>query len=207
MYIPSVFEITDPAKLEEVIASNSFATLVSRDGDSFFASHLPFLYKPGQGGKGKLVSHMARANRHWKLFHEKEEVFVIFAGPHAYISPRWYETEVAVPTWNYATVHVYGFPKLIETDEGLDSILNETVEKHESGRPDPWTINLPPEMKSNMKKAIVGFEIEITRMEGKFKLGQNRSREDREKMLRMLLESGDSESIRLARLMQREMQG
>ncbi|MGB8354961.1 MAG: FMN-binding negative transcriptional regulator [Chthoniobacteraceae bacterium] len=207
MYIPSAFEITDPVKLEEIISSNSFATLVSKDGDSFFASHLPFLYKPGQGGKGKLMSHMARANRHWKLFHEKEEAFVIFAGPHAYISPRWYETEVAVPTWNYATVHVYGFPKLIETDEGLDNILNETVEKHESGRPDPWTINLPPEMKSNMKKAIVGFEIGITRMEGKFKLGQNRPREDREKMLRMLLESGDSESIRLAKLMQREMQG
>ena len=207
MYIPSAFEITDPARLGEVISSNSFATLVSKDGDSFFASHLPFLYKAGQGEKGKLVSHMARANRHWKLFHEKEETLVIFAGPHAYISPRMYETEVAVPTWNYATVHVYGFPRIIGTDEGLDSILEETVEKHESGRPDPWTINLPPEMKSNMKKAIVGFEIEITRMEGKFKLGQNRSREDREKMLRMLLESGDPESIRLAKLMQREMQG
>ena len=119
MYIPTAFEVTDPAKLGEVISSNSFAILVSKDGDSFFASHLPFLYKPGGGAKGKLVSHMAVANRHWKLFNENEEVFVIFTGPHAYISPTSYAAEVAVPTWNYVTVHVYGLPKIIRTNEGF----------------------------------------------------------------------------------------
>src|SRR5271155_4939358 len=101
MYIPSSFAVNDPTKLAEVISSNSFGILISKDGDSFFASHLPFLYHPQEGKKGKLLSHMARANRHWQLFKEKEEVFVIFNGPHAYISPTNYITEVAVPTWNY----------------------------------------------------------------------------------------------------------
>jgi transcriptional regulator len=201
MYIPSAFEVKDPAKIGEVIASNSFAILVSRDGDSFFASHLPFLYKPEQGEKGKLISHMARANRHWQLFQEKEEALVIFNGPHAYISPNWYVAEVAVPTWNYVTVHVHGFPKIMKTDAELDAVLDETVKKHESGLPNPWTPNLPVEQKAKLRQAIVGFEMEITRIEAKFKLGQNRSKEDQEKMIQTLQASGDAESVRLAKVM------
>ena len=206
MYIPSAFEIKDPDKIGEVISSNSFATLISKDSESLFASHLPFLYKPDQGVKGKLISHMAKANRHWQLFHEKEEVLVIFNGPHAYISPNWYVAEVAVPTWNYATVHVYGTPRIMETEAELNDVLNKTVEKHESGLSNPWTPNLPDEFKAKLHQAIVGFEIEITRIEAKFKLGQNRSKEDREKMLLTLQKSGDPESIRLAKLMEGELQ-
>ena len=205
MYIPKPYEITDPIKLGEVIAANSFAVLVSKDGDSFFASHLPFLHEPAAGKQGKLISHMARANRHWKLFKETEEVLVIFVGPHAYISPNWYVDQVTVPTWNYVTVHVHGLPRLIETDTGLDAILDQTVEKHEAQQPNPWTPKTPPEMKAKLKQALVGFEIEITRIEGKFKLGQNRSIEDRRKMLEVLLQSGDSDSIRLAKQMQIEL--
>lgn len=207
MYIPSAFEVTDPDKLTEVISSNSFGLLISRDGDSFFASHLPFLYHPKQGKQGLLVSHMAKANRHWQLFKEHEEAFVIFTGPHAYISPTWYAAEIAVPTWNYVTVHVHGYPRIKETESELNGILEETVKKHESGLPNPWTPNLPNELKAKLQQAIVGFEIEISRMEGKFKLGQNRSIEDREKMLRMLQNSSDPESIRLAEFMTREFKG
>jgi len=204
MYVPSAFEVTDPEKLGEVISSNSFGMLISRDGDSFFASHLPFLHYPKQGKNGTLVSHMAKANRHWQLFREGEESFVIFNGPHAYISPTSYVSEIAVPTWNYVTVHVHGFPRLKESKAELNEILDETVRKNESGRPDPWTPNLPDEMKAKLQQAIVGFEIEISRMEGKFKLGQNRSKEDREKMLRALENSSDSESVRLAAYMKGE---
>src|SRR6202000_2067983 len=108
VYIPPAFNVTDPAKLEDVISSNSFGTLISRDGASIFASHLPFLFEPGVGEKGKLLCHMAKANRHWQLFREDEETLAIFHGPHAYISPSWYVAKVAVPTWNYVTVHAYG---------------------------------------------------------------------------------------------------
>jgi len=201
MYIPNAFEITDPCKVGEVISANSFATLISKDGDSLFASHLPFLYKPKQGAKGKLISHMARANRHWQLFHEKEEALVIFNGPHAYISPTWYAAEVAVPTWNYVTIHVYGTPKIMETDAELSAVLDETVKKHEARLPNPWTPNLPDELNAKLHQAIVGFEIEITRIEAKFKLGQNRSKEDQEKMFQTLQNSGDADSIRLAEFM------
>jgi transcriptional regulator len=206
MYTPSAFEIKDPDKIGEVISSNSFATLISKDGESLFASHLPFLYKPDQGVKGKLISHMAKANRHWQLFHEKEEVLVIFNGPHAYISPNWYATDVAVPTWNYVTVHVYGIPRIMQTEAELNTVLDETVQKHESELPNPWTPNLPDELKAKLNQMIVGFEIEITRIEGKFKLGQNRSKEDQAKMLETLQNSGDSEAILLADFMNRELQ-
>jgi transcriptional regulator len=205
MYIPSAFEIKDLSKFGEVISSNSFATIISKDGETLFASHLPFLYKPDHGDKGKLISHMARANRHWQLFHEKEEVLVIFNGPHAYISPNWYATEVAVPTWNYVTVHVYGIPKIMQTEAELNSVLDETVEKHESVLPNPWTPNLPYELKTKLNLMIVGFEIQITRIEGKFKLGQNRSKEDQQKMRQTLQSSGDAESIRLATFMEQEL--
>jgi transcriptional regulator len=204
MYIPSAFETTDAGKIAEVISSNSFATLVSQDGDSLFASHLPFLHQPEIGAKGKLVSHMAKANRHWQLFSERKESLVIFNGPHAYISPNWYVAEVAVPTWNYVTVHVHGIPRIMTTEAELDAVLAQTVAKHESGLPNPWTPHLPEELKAKLNQAIVGFEIEITRIEGKFKLGQNRSREDQEKMLQTLQASGDAESIRLAKFMANE---
>ena len=204
MYIPSAFEITDPVKITEVISSNSFACMVSQDGDSLFASHLPFLYKPELGENGKLVSHMAKANRHWRIFDDKKETLVVFNGPHAYISPSSYVAEVAVPTWNYVTIHVYGVPRIMETEEELTAVLDETVQKHESGLPNAWTPNLPAELKTKLHHAIIGFEIGITKIEAKFKLGQNRSKEDQDKMLHTLLNSGDPESARLAGLMIRD---
>jgi transcriptional regulator len=204
VYIPPAFKVTDSAKLEEVITSNSFGTLISRDGDSVFASHLPFLYRPQQGANGKLLCHMARANRHWKLFNETDEVLAIFYGPHAYISPSWYVAHAAVPTWNYVTVHVYGRARLLEAEKDINEVLNQTVEKHEATMPQPWTPNLPEEMRVKLQQAIVAFEIEITRIEGKFKLGQNRSPEDREKMLNALKTSDEPESNRLAQVMERE---
>jgi len=204
MYIPAAFAITDPVKIAEVISAHSFGIMISKDGGSLFASHLPFLYKPQPGPHGMLTSHLAKANRHWELFND-EEALVIFNGPHAYISPTWYATEVAVPTWNYITVHVYGKPRLLKSAEELKTVLEETVAKHEAGMPEPWaTSRLPDELQGKLHQAILGFEIEITHIEGKFKLGQNRSKEDRQKMLAALRDAKDSDSQALAQFMERE---
>jgi transcriptional regulator len=206
MYIPSAFAVTDPAKIAEVISTNGFGLLISSGDGSPFASHLPFIHHPERGPNGVLLSHMARANRHWQLFHANEEALVIFNGPHAYISPSYYVTEVAVPTWNYVTVHVYGKTRLMETEAELRQVLDETVAKYESARPEPWsTAKLPAEMENKLHQMIVGFEIEITRIEGKFKLGQNRSLEDREKMLHALQAASDVDSQQLARFVEQTL--
>ena len=138
---------------------------------------------------------MARANPQWRHFESDQEVLCIFHGPHAYISPSWYVMQHTVPTWNYAAVHVYGIPKLLDTP-GLQQVVYDTTAKYESGMANPWNIPLSESEMGKMLKAIVGFSIRITRVEAKFKLGQNRSIEDQERMLRALQESnrsGDSE--------------
>jgi transcriptional regulator len=208
MYIPSAYEVTDPAKIAEVISAYSFGILVSKDGDSLVASHLPFVYQPQPGRHGRLTSHLAKANRHWQLFNERDEALVIFHGPHAYISPSFYVSEVAVPTWNYVSVHVYGHARVMTSDAELNAVLDETVAQHEAGRPSPWTADrLPDEMEARLHQALVGFTMEITRVEAKFKLGQNRSKEDQAKMLALLQNAPDSESRRLAEFMAREIPG
>ena len=141
---------------------------------------------------------MARANEQWKQFATGDEVLCIFHGPHAYISPSWYEQQHTVPTWNYAVVHVYGKPSLVDEAE-LKQIVLDTTTKFESGMPQPWTIPLSENETAQMLKAIVGFKIDIVRVEAKFKLGQNRSREDQEKMLRSLQAAPDGESRALAK--------
>ena len=113
MYIPPAFRIEDASKLAAFIQQYSFATLVTHDGAAPFASHLPMLFHPQAGGHGTLLSHMARANPQWRHFASGAEVLAIFHGPHNYISPSWYQTGPAVPTWNYATVHAYGVPAVI----------------------------------------------------------------------------------------------
>jgi transcriptional regulator len=204
MYIPAAFAMTDPVKIAEVISTHNFGMMISRDGDSLFASHLPFLHHPQEGSPGKLTSHLAKANRHWKLFNDQEETLIIFNGPHSYISPNWYVTEQAVPTWNYVTVHVYGKARTT-SESNLAKVLEETVTKHESERPDSWTTGrLLDDLQAKLHQAIVGIEIAITRVEAKFKLGQNRSKEDRAKMLTALKGATDSDSLALARYMERE---
>jgi len=144
---------------------------------------------------------MARANDQWKQLTTGGEVLCIFHGPHAYISPSWYEQQHTVPTWNYAVVHVYGKPTLVDEAE-LKQIVFDTTAKYESGMPKPWTIPLSDREIDQMLKAIVGFKIEITRLEAKFKLGQNRSREDQDKMLLNLQAAPDDESRALAQFIQ-----
>jgi transcriptional regulator len=140
---------------------------------------------------------MARANAQWQNFVPEREVLCIFHGPHAYISPSWYVMQHTVPTWNYAAVHVYGRPTIVDSAE-LKQIVYDTTANHESSMPQPWTLPLSEHEVDAMAKAIVGFKIDITRVEAKFKLGQNRSSEDQEKMLRALESAPDSGSRELA---------
>jgi transcriptional regulator len=201
MYIPPHFKIQDESKLHAFIRQHSFATLITQDGAAPFASHLPMLLETDSGKQGMLVSHMARANPQWQHFSESAgEALAIFHGPHAFISPTWYETQPAVPTWNYAAVHVYGRPRIIDDHERVVSLLEATVRTYESGE----VTALPVEYRDKMVRGIVAFEMEITRIEGKFKLGQNRSEADSLGVIQALSKSSDQDDLAVAALMQQE---
>lgn len=202
MYIPPFNRVEDRQSINAFIQAHGFATLITGDRGEIVASHLPVLFDEQAN---VLRSHMARANGQWKHFATSEEVLCIFHGPHAYISPSWYEMQHTVPTWNYAVVHVYGKPTIVDEAQ-LKQIVLDTTEKYESSMPKPWTVPLSEKEIDGMLKAIVGFKIDVNRVEAKFKLGQNRSREDQEKMLRNLQAGSDEEGRALARfiLAQRE---
>lgn len=195
MYIPKGFREDDILTLHTFMRTYSFATLVTQHEGEPFATHLPVLLDTGRGPHGTLLAHMARANPQWHDFNSAQEVLVIFQGPHAYISPSWYEVELSVPTWNYATVHTYGFPRLIEEREELYTLLKTLIQTHEAQFEKPWPFQLPGDYMQKMMSGIVGFEIEITRLEGKFKLSQNRSATERENVIASLQESADTLAV------------
>jgi transcriptional regulator len=201
MYVPSHFSVNAPARLAAFLHQHSFATVVTFDGQSPFASHIPVLFLPERGSKGVLTGHFARANPQWRQLTAAPEVLVIFQGPHAYVSPSWYKTELAVPTWNYTAVHAYGTATLLESQAELEALLQATIDKYESGNARPWRGDLPVDFKSRMAKGIVGFEIAVTRLEGKFKLSQNRPPEDIAGVIEALSQSSDPTDRALAALM------
>jgi transcriptional regulator len=194
MYLPQWFREDRPAVLHALVRENSFGTLVtSRDG-ALTATHLPFFLDPDRGPHGALLGHVARANPHWRDLATGAEALAIFQGPHAYVSPSWYETQPSVPTWNYAVVHAYGTPRVIDSGPELRRILELLVETHEAAQPEPWSISrLPEEYLTRQMRAIVGFAIEVTRWEGKWKLSQNRPAADRERVIAALRSGGELE--------------
>src|SRR5688572_11201734 len=138
MYLPRHFHEQDPEQLFALMRQHSFATLVTAGSDGVpFATHLPFLVEPEAAPHGRLCAHMARPNPHWRGFSEDREALVIFQGPHAYVSPTWYATSPQVPTWNYATVHAYGSPRVIEAQDEVLRILRDSAATYEPG-PAPW---------------------------------------------------------------------
>jgi transcriptional regulator len=198
MYIPPFNRVEDRDRIVKFIKSHGFATLVAADNGDIVVSHLPVLWDETNSEWGKLRSHMARANSQWRHFESAKEVLCIFHGPHAYISPSWYIMQHTVPTWNYAAVHVYGIPTIVG-EASLRQIVYDTTARYESGMSRPWTIPLSEQELGKMLTAIVGFSIEITRVEAKFKLGQNRSAEDQASVLRALQESSDPGGLELAK--------
>lgn len=204
MYIPSWFQEENTEVLHDLMQQFSFATLVTTVEGRPFATHLPFLLDASTGASGTLRAHMARPNPQWRHFEAGQEALVIFQGPHGYISPAWYEQHPSVPTWNYAVVHAYGVPRLLE-DSALIPLLQAVVTQYEGGREDAWKLDLPEDYLAKMICGIVGFEIEITRLEGKFKLSQNRSLEDRSQVIHTLAESNAPASLELADWMRRTL--
>jgi transcriptional regulator len=148
---------------------------------------------------------MARANSQWQ--EASGEVLAVFSGPHAYISPAWYEAEGVVPTWNYVAVHAYGVLELVEAHADLLEILRKSVTFFESARTPPWTFDEGDDSLSKLLPAIVGFQITITRIEGKWKLGQNRPEEQRQRVIRVLERRTDEDSQEIAKLMSERRSG
>jgi transcriptional regulator len=199
VYVPTAFAETDPAKLHEFIRRNSFAVLTSHGEGGLFASHLPLLLDPDGGGHGHLLGHMARANPQWRK--AGGEVMAVFSGPHAYVSPSWYEEGGTVPTWNYVAVHAHGTFQVVEERDALLEILRHSVTAYESPRPGPWTFDESAPHVETMLKAIVGFRIVITRLEGKWKLSQNHPEGRRRRVMRALAGRPDQDSKAIADLM------
>jgi transcriptional regulator len=201
MYTPDLLKIEDSADITAIIRQNSFAVLTGPDADgSITGTHLPFMYDPSVGEYGRLIAHMSKRNSHWQGFASGADYMVIFAGPHGYISPTWYADEPAVPTWNYVAVHAYGAPRIIEDDSAKRQMLMDLVTLNEAQFDDPWTYQGSEDFMVKMIRATVAFEIDITRLDAKAKLGQNRTDGDKtgtEKGLRAL---GDDMSLALASL-------
>src|SRR5690349_20063625 len=201
MYIPKHFSQDDIQTLQTLMDENSFAILVTQHDGSPFASHLPFLLDRERGTYGTLVAHMARGNPQWRDFAE-QDALVIFQGPHTYVSPSWYEAVLSVPTWNYAAVHAYGKPCIIEDVAECRAILKTLIAKHETQYEQPWSMEqLTDKYAEGMMRGVVAFELEITRLEGKFKLSQNRPLADRFRVVDKLEKQGDEGSLGVVELM------
>lgn len=198
MYIPALFRETEMATLHDFMRSHSFATVVTAHNGRPFASHLPLFLESGAGSQGALIGHMARANPQWQEMQAGAEVLVTFQGPHAYVSPAWYATKaMAVPTWNYMAVHACGKARMLPQDE-LVQALHQLVDENESAYAQPWQLEMTQEMREKMLGAIVGFEIVLSRIEGKFKLSQNRPPADRQRVMAQLAGQADADSQRVA---------
>lgn len=201
MFIPHEFAETDLPKLHQFIVQNSFGMIVSQVNGLPFATHIPILLRRTEGQFGTLVGHVALANPQWRHL-AGQTALVVFAGPHVYVSPTWYEKENMVPTWNYTAVHAYGRVELIDGGEPLLDILKETVRVYEEAMPQPWVFEGTGTLAERLMGQVVGFRMEIEKIDGKFKLNQNHPAERRQKVIGELERQGDENSLAIAKLMQ-----
>ena len=199
VYLPPHFTETREEVLLAHIERYDFALLITQRS-GLIASQVPFLIER-RAGKLFLLGHLARPNPQCAAL-EDGEALAIFHGPHAYISPSWYAVGPAVPTWNYADVHAYGTVQPIDDRDGLDRIVRRLSERHEAANPAPWRMqDQPADYLAGMLRGIVGFAIAVSRLEGKFKLSQNRPASDPPRIAAALDERGDDEARDVARLM------
>ena len=197
VYLPPHFTETRPEVLAAHLERHDFALLVSHGRGGLIASHIPVMVEH-QGPSLHLLGHLARPNPQLADLAESAEVLTIFAGPHAFVSPSWYEAGPAVPTWNYADVHAYGRVRLVEDQDWLRRL----TDRHEAGNPASWRIeDLPEPYLQRMLSGIVGLDIAVERLEGKFKLSQNRPAGDRPRIVKALEVRGDADAVGVARLM------
>lgn len=203
MYIPKEFENNDLDQLHDLIQTYNFATIISNDKNSheIIVSHIPVMLDTSSGKYGTLFWHMSKQNNHASVLNEESNTLCVFHGPHSYISPHWYESKVNVPTWNYVSVHAHGIPiKISEKD--LSNDLDRFVSHHESitRMSKPYMVN--DDYKEKLLKGITGFRMEIIKLEGKFKLGQNRSLNDQDSMM---LNLKNNHSTELANYIQKQL--
>ena len=177
LYVPPHFRVEDRDALYAFMEQHAFGTLVTSGPAGMHVSHIPFLPERGADGAIRLLGHVARGNEQWKALEAAEHLVAIFQGPHAYISPTWYASHPSVPTWNYSVVHAHGRARLMDEAE-LHDLVTRLSTTYEAGNPKPWRLSeQPAAYVSSMLQMIVGFEIEVERLEGKFKLSQNRPAE------------------------------
>ncbi len=206
MYLPSQFREERVDILHQLIQQHSLAALVTLGADGLIANHIPMILDPEPGPLGTLRGHLARPNPQWRDSLPDISALAIFQGPQAYISPSWYptkqETGRVVPTFNYVVVHAHGPLRTFEDPLLLEEHVRALTRAHETGFAAPWAIeDAPPDFIRGMLKGIVGVEIPITRLEGKWKINQNRTAPDRAGVLRGLHASGDPADKALAGLM------
>lgn len=207
MYIPPSFAERDLPTLLAFMEAHPLATLVSNSAsDGLLATHLPLLVDRPAGPMGTLFGHVARANPHWRAMSAGAiEALVIFTGPDAYITPEWYatkrETGRVVPTWNYVAVHAYGTLRLHEDAQFLQAHLHALTTRHEASRSQPWQVtDAPAAYIEQQLKAIVGIEMRIDRLEGKWKMSQNRPGVDIDGVIQGLNASADPQDRRVAQI-------
>lgn len=206
MYIPKAHEETRVDVMQEFIAAHPFATLITMGSAGLFATHLPLVLERA-GALGILRGHISRANNHWRNFSAAIDALVIFSGPNHYITPGWYaektKTGKVVPTWNYAVIHAYARLAIVEDVAWLRANVQALTDVHEAGSPHPWRVSdAPEEYVQALLRGIVGVELTITRLEGKWKVSQNRPAEDRAGVAKGLEELGTPESLAMKRLVE-----
>lgn len=202
MYIPKHFKVTDESMNYDIMKEHSFATLFSKHDGMPFATHLPLILN---NENTYLYGHFARANSQWKDI-ENQTVLVIFHGPHCYISPSWYETNKAVPTWNYVTVHVYGEVELLEDENELMGSLHEMVLKYETTDSSYRLEDVDAEFLAGMNKGVQGFKIKINKIEGKAKLSQNHSLQRQERVINLLEQIPKTDEQQIASFMKANLE-
>lgn len=201
VYLPPAFTEKRHDVLIAHIERHEFGLLVSHGPSGLVASHIPFLVEDREHAL-RLLGHLARPNPQVADLMASGEALAIFSGPHAYISPRWYQSGPAVPTWNYVDVHAYGSLRVIDDPSWLRAFLDRLSQRHETGSDNPWQIaDQPAAYMNGMVRGIVGIELTVSRLEGKFKLSQNRPHADHPRIIAALGESGDPEAAALAALM------
>ena len=209
MYVPRAFAVDDVPILHQQMLATPLPVLVTHASQGLIASHVPLLLNPDEGPYGTLYGHLARANPHCKALAEGVENLVIFAGEQAYISPSFYPSKAehgkAVPTWNYLAVHAYGTAEVFDDAERLLALVSRLSSKHEADRSEPWSVSdAPAGYIDSMLKAIVGFRLPITRLDGKRKLSQNRDATDQAGVRKGLLANSNPHDHALSHLMAKE---
>jgi transcriptional regulator len=204
MYTPTHFDESRPEVLHELVRSHPLGLLITQDAQgSLDANPLPFILDPDRGPHGTLRCHVARANPVWRDARADAETLVVFQGPHAYISPSWYPSKAGngkvVPTWNYVILQARGRLKAIDDPAWLRQLVGELTERHESGRPMPWRVeDAPADYTTTLLRAIVGIEIELDSLRGKWKVSQNRPAVDREGAIQGLAAQGGDDAHAMA---------